>query len=121
MNTLDFLSSVPLYRKQLLPVWVKFFCWFFLIAGPLIILLFVAAPLLPVQKLSQLGITVDNSINLISISFVFLLLFKIVTAVSLLKEKNYAVTLAKTDAFLSLVLCIGAMLYHYFAKRSIYL
>lgn len=123
MNTSNSLpSSVQLYRSQLLPVWIKFFCKLFLYVVPFLIVFTLFIPLLPEKLFSKYNIIIiDFSFSLNNILILLMLILKIITALALTREKNYAVTLAKTDAVLSLISCVSNMFYNYYNNHSIFI
>ena len=62
-------------------------------------------------EINLYGFETSEPISVIGISMTLIFLFKALTAYSLLREKNWAITLGITDAIIGLALCSFAMLY----------
>ena len=95
----------PNYRRALLPAWIRFFTWFFMISA-------VASTLSAVFILiaNQFGISTFVSVKVVS-SFVetitgILFLTKTLTAYGLWFQKNWAVDLGISDAVVHIAFCV---------------
>lgn len=96
-------------RKQLLPLWIKIFAWFFLLTGVLSVIVFILGIFGGSLLLSIYGIESQEafSANWLLATFVFLL--KGIVAFGLLTEKSWAIKLAIADAIVGLIICLATM------------
>ena len=105
-SVFDDIEAAPLRRKDLLPKWIRFFCWFVIIMGALTViscflLLFIMPPHAKVEDTERFQ-------RLLLYLFVLTLIvmgFKIFTAISLLREKQWAVKLAMAEACIYFIIC----------------
>ena len=98
-------------RKELLPWWIKVFIWIFLILGAIAPLALILGIVGFNFEISLYGLEANEPISIIGISLILIYIFKGVTAYSLLKEKNWAVTLGIMDAIIGIALCSLATIY----------
>ncbi|HEY5969801.1 MAG TPA: hypothetical protein VIU35_17590 [Chitinophagaceae bacterium] len=98
-------------RKDLLPWWVKVFIWIFLIFGAIAPFALIAGIMGYDFEISLYGLETNKPISIIGLSLILIFSFKGITAYSLLKEKNWAVTLGIMDAIAGIALCSLAMIY----------
>jgi|GEM_PF-344110 len=90
-------------RRQLLPTWIKFFCWFFAIAGNLGALVMITIALGGYSKSPVFLAFSGNSYWTLLVLFnVGHMLLKGATGIMLLGEKDLAVRFAIADGILSL-------------------
>jgi hypothetical protein len=105
-------------RRNLLPVWIKIFVWMFLLFGALVPFGVLLGLLKFNFQLSLLGIATNNPISKAGLFLIVLFSLKGVTAFGLWTEKKWAVALAKIDAIISIVICVGVMIYPLFSPLS---
>ncbi len=101
-------------RRQLLPWWVVGFAWLFMVFGVFTLFGLVLGLLHQRVNVSILGLSTDQLISLKGTLLILLFSFKAVTALALETEKVWAVRLAKIDAIISGLVCIGVMIYPIF-------
>jgi hypothetical protein len=99
----------PFFRRNLMPVWFKVFCWIFMIFGAMGILNLMAGLLNYSFSISLYGLESDNVCSIMGILATAVFLFKGLTAYSLWYEKSNAITLGKIDAAAGIVICIVMM------------
>ena len=104
-------ETIRTNRRQLLPWWIKVFCWLFIILGVFAFVGLILGLLGSKIDLSIYGFETDEPLSLIGILIIVVLLFKLFTALSLWFEKSYAITLGKIDAISGIVLCLIHMVY----------
>jgi hypothetical protein len=96
-------------RKQLLPIWIKIFCWIFLIMGGLAIVCLIFGAFGFNVDLSLYGFETNKPISMIGLFITSLLIYKGFVAYCLLFEKENAINLAKIDAVIGIVISFVAM------------
>lgn len=104
-----FVPDPEVRRRKLLPWWIRFFSWFYMIAGAtcIIAIILMLAGIQP-----YLGIYGLNASNLWDIStFIIIItyLWNGITAYALWFEKKYAVTLAIVNSIWGILICIYSM------------
>jgi hypothetical protein len=96
----------PISRRSLLPWWMKFFCWFFIVFGVLSTLNF-ALVFMSKQAIyltSIYGLKGDP--NLIGLVSMGVILFKVYVAYGLWFEKDWAIKYGMIDALIGIVICL---------------
>lgn len=96
-------------RRKLLPWWIKIFCWIFMIMGVCSIGALIGSAFTENINLSFYGFSSNTAYSGIGFFIVAIIIFKGFTAYSLWFEKDNAITIAKIDAILGIVICIAAM------------
>ena len=96
-------------RRQLLPWWIKIFCWLFMILGAGCVVGLIVGALGYTFALSIYGFETQNPLSLMGILICLILLYKGFTAYSLWFEKDYAINISKIDAVCGIVLCVISM------------
>ncbi len=96
-------------RKNLLPLWIKIFLWFFFIGGALSVIFLIIGPFMDHINLSLYGITATHSYTLPGIITTLLLIFKGVIAYGLWFEQKWAPQAAIIDAIIGIAVCIIMM------------
>lgn len=93
-------------RKKMLPSWIKFFAWMFLVMG-------IVAPIVIVMGLmgwpatiSLFGFSTNEPFSFTGIVLTLVYILKAATGYGLVTQKNWAVKLALVDGIISLLLCI---------------
>lgn len=109
--TLDALQINPKKRKELLPLWIKIFTWIFLAFGLIAPVGLIFGLLGYSFQISLYGLQTDEPLSLIGICLIILFLLKGIIAFGLLREKDWAVTSAITDAIAGIAICIFVMIY----------
>ena len=105
-------------RRKLLPWWVLACLWLFLVFSALMPVAIIMGLLKYSFEMSLLGLTAHDPFSLIGLSLMALFALKGVTAFALWTEKKWAVGLAKIDAIISIVVCLGTMGYAIFELHS---
>ena len=106
-NEIIEIKEVTFRRRMLLPLWVKFFIWFFMIWGGIVFLLVGVGLIMGNYiQLSLYGIECDDIFTFSGIIISALYLIKFITAIGLWLEKNWAVELSIVDAILGILVCV---------------
>jgi hypothetical protein len=96
-------------RRKLLPVWIKIFCWIFMIIGVIAIGCLILGAFRKTADLSLYGFETNQPLTPIGIFIIALMAFKGFTAYTLWFEKASAIKFAKLDAILGVVICVVSM------------
>lgn len=96
-------------RRQLLPLWIKIFLWFFLILGCFVPLGLIASLFYVPFQLSVYGMTTTNPFSLSGLLIMLIMLYKGYTAFALWTGKKNAVLLAQIDAISGMLVCVIVM------------
>ena len=96
-------------RRNLLPVWIKIFLWFFLIGGTVAVIIFLSGAFLTNINLSLYGINATHPYTLTGFLVSALLIFKGVVAYGLWLEQKWAPQAAIIDAIIGIVICFIMM------------
>ncbi len=108
-------------RRDLLPIWMKFFVWVFLIlAGISIIikLIFLFTGLsFGTKEVSIYGMETFDRFSFLGFFITFLLLLKVVTAFAMWTEKKWAIDIGITDAVIGIIVC-GFIMFETFLNSS---
>lgn len=99
----------PFFRRKLLPLWIKVFCWIFIVMGVAAVFALAAGLLGNSPGLEFYGLSTDQPLSIAGLSVTAILLFKGFTAYSLWFEKDNAIKLAKIDAASGIIICIAMM------------
>ncbi|MEO6837047.1 MAG: hypothetical protein ABI261_02785 [Ginsengibacter sp.] len=108
----DFLNQfeiVKINRRALLPWWMKFFCWFFMIFGVAAIGCLLLGLFGIPENLALYGFESNQQFSLTGIIILVVAIFKGITAFSLWFEKDYAIILGTIDAITGIILCVVFM------------
>ncbi len=106
-----FLNETIIPRKQLLPVWIKIFGWFFLIAG-ITTPVFITLGLITHSYGGTIyGIEADSIYSVEGVAIALIFLYKGIVAFGLLKQKDWAILTGIADAVLGIVICCAVMIY----------
>lgn len=105
----DEFDKPEIIRRQLLPWWIKVFCWIFMIlsvfaVGSLITNLFVEN-----VNLSIYGFSTNNAYSGTGIFIIAVMILKGFAAYSLWFEKPNAIIIAKIDAVVGIAICIASL------------
>ncbi len=104
------LSTNPIRRRNLLPLWIKIFCCFFMLWGVMAIGCLVLGIFRIQPDLAFYGFETNEVFSLNGIIVIGVGILKGITAYSLWFEKKYAIKLAKIDTYVGLLLCVISML-----------
>lgn len=97
-------------RKKLLPTWIKVFTWIFLVISAFIPFVFVLGLMGNSVELSIYGLETNEAFSIFGIIIMMIFLLKGITAIGLLKEKDWAIKLGIFDAVVGIAICILVML-----------
>lgn len=98
-------------RRALLPWWMKFFCWFFMIIGAIAPVALLVGALHITFNLEIFGIKTTNPLSIKGVIDIAIMLFTGVVAFGLWTEKDWAINLAKVNTIINITVCIVVMLY----------
>jgi hypothetical protein len=102
-------EPLPFFRRSLLPLWMKIFCWLFMVMGALGALNPFTGLLGYSFEVSIFGMESESAFSLMGILATIVFLFKGYTAYSLWFEKDNAIMLGKIDAVAGIIICIIMM------------
>ena len=105
-------------RRALLPWWVIGFLWIFMAFAALMPLAIVFGILRITFAVSLLGLSTPDPFSATGIFLILLFAYKGIVSFGLWTEKTWAVDLAKIDAALSTVVCLGVMGYTFFGPDN---
>lgn len=108
-NQFEQFENKIISRRVLLPLWIKIFCWIFMIMGIASIICLIVGALGSTANLSLYGFETNEPLSLIGLFIVAIILFKGFTAYSLWFEKDYAIKLGKVDTILGIAICMASM------------
>lgn len=116
--TESFLQLNTTKRKELLPWWVKTFCWIFLIFGVIALPAIIFGILGYKFQLNIYGLETSEPMSLIGISIGAIFLFKGITAYSLLAQKKWAIIFGVVDSITGIAICTILVLYSFLNPGS---
>ena len=117
LNDLDFNTK---RRRDLLPTWIKVFCWFFMFFGIAAAFCFILGLFGYKPELEFYGFKTNEVFSINGLLVISIGILKGITAYALWFEKDYAVILAKIDAYFGIVLCgISMLILPFFANEFI--
>ncbi len=96
-------------RKKMLPWWIKFFAWVFLVFGLIIPIILIIGLAGGQANIGLFGIGTRVPLSLAGIGLMLVYLLKAVTAYGLITQKDWAVKLALIDGIISLLLYLVKM------------
>jgi hypothetical protein len=102
-------------RRDLLPKWIKFFTWLFMIFGAITPVALIAGLLGANFSLAFFGFETTEPLSLVGLGLTFLFAFKGFVAYSLWMEKDWAIQIAEIDAYLSIAICVLSMIFFPFS------
>lgn len=106
-------------RRSLLPWWVKFFLWVFMVFGVIAPLtLIITAITGTTFRISLYGLETFQPISIIGILLAVIYALKAVVAFGLWTEKDWAPRAAMVDAIIGIVVCTITMLVLPFVDQS---
>lgn len=96
-------------RRELLPIWMKIFIWFFMAFGAMAILALIWGFTGAQFNLAVYGLESTNPLSIIGIIIISIILLKGVAAFALWIEKDWAIILGQIDALMGIAICIFIM------------
>lgn len=105
LNQEDQQSSLP-RRRKLLPWWIRFFCWVFMIMGGITPFAIVLGILGFSFNISLYGIETNTPLSVAGMGLTALFILKGATAFGLWTEKDWAIKLGYVDAIIGILVCI---------------
>lgn len=108
-NQFEGFETIPFSRRDLLPIWMKVFCWFFMFMGLLSAISFIQGLFGSSAGIEFYGLNDDSTLSLKGLVLTAVLIFKAFTTYSLWFQKDYAITLGKIDAVSGVIICIIIM------------
>jgi hypothetical protein len=120
-NYLDDIDEAILTRKRrrkLLPWWMKFFIWLFIVTGILTIPIFIVGTVGTSFDMQFYGLSANKPLTITGISLLLVFILKAFASYSLWFEKNWGITLALFDAYLGLAICLVIMTFPIVTDRT---
>ena len=105
-------------RRKLLPLWIKVFCWIFMLMALASIVCLIFGAFGNSADLAFYGFETNKPLTLIGIFIISIMLLKGFSAYALWFEKDYAIKLCKIDAILGIAICVFAMFIMPFIKEN---
>lgn len=99
-------ENEKILRKNLIPAWIKFFCWLFLLFGILGFLGLLSFYFNPIYTVDLFGINAANNNLYLSLISTLVIIFNGVVAYMLIAKEDKAVEIAKINALINIVICI---------------
>lgn len=98
-------------RRALLPLWIKIFCWLFMIAGAFTPITFIAGLYFQMPYQAEiLGLKSYDPFSVVNFIILGLFLLKGIAAFGLWAEKDWGIIVAVVDAIISIAVCCIVML-----------
>ena len=105
------IKSKQTRRIKLLPIWIKVFCWIFIVFACVASFGFIYGLFGNDFDLSLYGFKTSDTTSVLGIGLVLMFLLKGVVAFGLLKEQNWAIKLGFVDAIVGILACVFVMIY----------
>jgi hypothetical protein len=102
-------GNLPIRRRDLLPWWIKAFCWLFMAMSAVAVICLIAGLLGYPAKLSFYRFETTAPLSPVGLLLIAVMLFKGYSAYKLWFEKNNALSVARVDALIGICLCIVSM------------
>lgn len=103
-------EQTEIRRRKLLPWWIKFFCWVFMLFGFLAFVCLILGFTNLKPSLALYGFESNEPFSINGLLVIIIGLFKGVTAFALWFEKDFAIQFGKIDAIVGIIACVFAML-----------
>ncbi|MEO9966766.1 MAG: hypothetical protein ABJF11_13295 [Reichenbachiella sp.] len=97
-------------RRSLLPWWIKFFTWVFIVIGVFAPAGLVMGILGYQFNISLYGLNSSQPLSIVGLGLTAIIVLKWITAISLWTEKDWAISLAQVDAVVGILICVFVML-----------
>jgi hypothetical protein len=98
-------------RRDLLPWWIKVFCWIFMVAGIAAAVGLVIGGMGYPFQVSVYGLQTFDPLSPIGLFLIGIFLYKALTGLMLWMEKDSAIVLGQIDAISAIAICAFAMIY----------
>lgn len=110
-NILDdnFQNKLFTRRRDLLPMWMKIFCWIFMIMGFTLPFGFILGLLGMKFSLAFFGLETNEPFSIVGIILLVIFTLKGIAAFSLWTEKDWAIKIGRADAIVGIILCVFMM------------
>jgi len=103
--------NIPERRRKLLPWWIRFFSWLFIIFGGLAVIGFFAGFAGVRFDNSVYGLETNDPHSQTGLIIIALMILKGFAGFGLYFEKNWAILVAKIDAIVGILVCIAVMVF----------
>lgn len=111
-------ENEKIVRKDLIPIWIKFFSWLFLLFGISAFLGLLSFYFNPIYTIDIFGINQASDNLFLSLISALVLIFNGVVAYLLIAKEDKAVEIAKINALINIVICVvSTILNLYFYKN----
>lgn len=105
----DEFDKPTVIRRKLLPWWIKTFCWIFMILAVCGLASLIGNAFTDNIELSLYGFSSNTAYSGIGIFIIAIMTLKGFAAFSLWFEKDNAISIAKIDAIVGVVICVASM------------
>ncbi|WJS92958.1 hypothetical protein NYQ10_12760 [Flavobacterium johnsoniae] len=105
----DEFDKPKIIRRKLLPWWIKTFCWIFMILAVCGLASLIGNAFTDNVELSLYGFSSNTAYSVIGIFIIAIMTLKGFAAFSLWFEKDNAISIAKIDAIVGVVICVASM------------
>lgn len=106
-------------RRALLPWWIRFFCWLFMITAAITPLALLAGIFHTSFDLEIFGIKTTDPLSVKAAIDMGIMIFTGVAAFGLWTEKDWAINVAKINAIINIAICIIVMVYFLLAESHL--
>jgi len=105
----DEFDKPKIIRRKLLPWWIKTFCWIFMILAVCGLASLIGNAFTDNVELSLYGFSSNTAYSVIGIFIIAIMTLKGFAAFSLWFEKDNAISIAKIDVIVGVVICVASM------------
>jgi Zn-dependent protease with chaperone function len=117
-SNFDEFEKSTVIRRKLLPWWIKTFCWIFMILAVCGLASLIGNAFTDNVELSFYGFSSNTAYSGIGIFIIAVMALKGFAAYSLWFEKDNAISIAKIDAIVGVVICLASMFILPFTKED---
>jgi len=104
-------DATAVRRKDMIPKWIRFFCWFFAVFCPVwLAFSLIIAVMQGTYNFSIYGLQGKGLLSAMSILSIASFIVKGTAAIGLLAEKNWAVKMAIVDGIIGIGLCVFSII-----------
>jgi len=104
-NSFEEFENIKKRRRNMLPWWIKIFCWVFMLFGILSFVCLILGFTNIKPSLAFYGFETTEPFSLIGLTVIAVGILKGITAFALWFEKDFAIKIGKTDAIIGIILC----------------
>ncbi|WP_035648332.1 hypothetical protein [Flavobacterium sp. ASV13] len=108
-SNFDEFEKTEIIRRKLLPWWIKTFCWIFMILAVCGLGTLIGSAFSTNVQLSLYGFETNTAYSGIGIFLIAVMTLKGYAGYSLWFEKANAISIAKIDAIVGVIICLGSM------------